>query len=34
MLKIQDVNQNRHTLELKELKIQKSKYKKIKFNDA
>jgi hypothetical protein len=34
MLKIQDKNQNRHTINFKELQIQKFKYKKIKFNDA
>ena len=34
MLKIQDKNQNRHTIDFKELQIQKFKYRKIKFNDA
>lgn len=34
MLKIQDKNQNRHTINFKELQIQNFKYKKIKLNDA
>ena len=34
MLKIQDKNQNRHTIEFKELQIKKSIFKKIRFNDA
>ena len=34
MLKIQDKNQNRHTINFKEFQIQNFKYKKIKLNDA